>query len=61
MSRSAVILLIMTLLSLASLWLMPGLGEPVSLLLKGAAAIFGLGFLLALMLGRRFKFDPVLR
>ncbi|EZH80433.1 hypothetical protein L0Y47_00855 [Ectopseudomonas composti] len=61
MSRSAILLLIMTLSSLALLWLSPGLEERFTLLLKGAGLVFGLGFLIALMAGRRIKFDPVLR
>ncbi|MFI7868501.1 PA3371 family protein [Ectopseudomonas khazarica] len=61
MSRSAFLLLIMTLLSLAVLWLSPGLEGSLALLLKGACALFTLAFLVALMLGRRIKFDPVLR
>jgi hypothetical protein len=62
MSRSAILLLIMTLTSLAALWLRPGLEqEGVAMLLKGASVVFGLGFLVALLAGRRIKFDPVLR
>lgn len=61
MSRSAILLLIMTSSSLAVLWLSPGLEEGFAMLLKGASVIFGLGFLGALMAGRRIKFDPVLR
>lgn len=61
MSRSAILLLIMTLSSLTALWLSPGLEEGAALLLKGASVVFGLGFLVALMAGRRIKFDPVLR
>ena len=51
----------MTLSSLAALWLSPGLEEGFALLLKGASVVFGLGFLVALMAGRRIKFDPGLR
>lgn len=61
MSRSAVFLLIMTLLSLSGLWLHPGLEEGLAMTLKFASGFFGLAFLVALMAGRRFKFDPVLR
>lgn len=61
MSRSAVLLLIMTLLSLSTLWLGPGLEESSAMALKFATGFFGLAFLVALMAGRRFKFDPVLR
>ncbi|AQZ35621.1 hypothetical protein BHQ29_21635 [Pseudomonas sp. LPH1] len=61
MSRSAVLLLIMTLSSLAVLWLSPPLHEGFALLLKGGSVVFGGGFLVALMAGRRIKFDPVLR
>lgn len=61
MSRSAVVLLIMTLTSLATLWLSPELEANLALLLKCASGAFGLGFFVALMAGRRIKFDPVLR
>lgn len=61
MSRSAVLLLILTLCCLAALWLSPGLEEGLALLLKVASVFFGVGFLLALMAGRKIKFDPVLR
>ncbi|MGG2398512.1 PA3371 family protein [Pseudomonas sp. SH1-B] len=61
MSKSAIVLLIMTVLSLAMLWLSPGLETTFTLLLKAAGALFGLAFLIALLLGRRIKFDPVLR
>lgn len=61
MSRSAILLLIMTLTSLAVLWLSPGLEDGFALLLKCASIFFGVGFLVALMAGRRIKFDPVLR
>lgn len=61
MSRSAVFLLIMTLLSLSALLLNPGLEASVALILKGASGLFGLAFLVALLVGRRIKFDPVLR
>ncbi len=61
MSRSAVLLLIMTLSSLAVLWLSPALYEGIALLLTGGCVVFGAGFLVALMAGRRIKFDPVLR
>jgi hypothetical protein len=61
MSRSAILLLIMTLSSLVALWLSPAQEEGIALLLKGASGVFGLAFLVALMAGRRIKFDPVLR
>lgn len=61
MSRSAILLLIMTLSSLGALWLSPGLDEGIALLLKGGCVVFAAGFLVALMAGRRIKFDPVLR
>lgn len=61
MSRSAVLLLILTLFCLAALWLSPGMEEGRALLLKVASVFFGVGFLLALMAGRKIKFDPVLR
>lgn len=61
MSRSAAVLLIMTLASLAALWLSPELEAGVALALKGASGLFGLAFLVALLAGRRIKFDPVLR
>ncbi|WP_252272159.1 PA3371 family protein [Pseudomonas subflava] len=61
MSRSAVFLLIMTLLSLGSLWLNPDMAEIPALALKCASGFFGFAFAFALVAGRRFKFDPILR
>lgn len=61
MSRSAIALLLMTLTSMAALCLNHDLPASQALLLKCASAVFGVGFLGALMAGRRFKFDPVLR
>jgi hypothetical protein len=61
MSRSAIVLLIMTLASLAVLWLTPDLQTSLALTLKCASGVLGVGFLAALMAGRRFKFDPILR
>ncbi|VXD03895.1 conserved hypothetical protein [Pseudomonas sp. 8Z] len=61
MSKSAIVLLTMTLLSLSLLWLVPELQTPIDLALKCTSGAFAIGFLAALMVGRRFKFDPVLR
>lgn len=61
MSRTALCLLILTCLCLAVLWLGPELGAVPSLLLKCASGLFGLATLVALLAGRRIKFDPQLR
>ena len=61
MSRSATLLLITLLLSLAALWLVPDMGASLALLLKGVAACSAIAFLIALAIGRRYKFDPILR
>lgn len=61
MSKSALILLLMTLLSIATLRLLPGLDADARLLLKLACAVSAVLGTLALLAGRRIKFDPVLR
>lgn len=61
MSRSAFFLLISNLLILAVLWFVPQLDPTITVLLKGVAAITGVGFVVALAIGRRYKFDPILR
>ncbi|MDG1579462.1 PA3371 family protein [Pseudomonas sp. GOM6] len=61
MSRSAVCMLITTLLSLAVLWLYPQLDVTVAMLLKCLASVAAVASVLALLIGRRYKFDPVLR
>lgn len=57
MSRSALILLILTLTSTLLLWLELLPVAPVKLV----AVLSATGFVVALALGRRIKFDPVLR
>lgn len=57
MSRIAVTLLMLTLVSVLSLWLELLPAMPIRL----AAALFASAFVVALVLGRRIKFDPVLR
>ena len=52
--------LIMILSSLIVLWLSLGLEEGFVLLLKGVSIIFGLVFLVVLMVGWCIKFDLVL-
>ena len=61
MSRSAYFLLTIILLSLAVLWFYPQLDAVATLLLKGVASIAGVAFVVALAIGRRYKFYPILR
>ncbi|MBB2494380.1 PA3371 family protein [Aquipseudomonas ullengensis] len=61
MSKSALVLLVMTLLSVAALWLAPALDAELRLLLKLTGAVSAVLCTLALMAGRRIKFDPILR
>ncbi len=61
MSKSALVLLVMTLLSLATLWLVPALDADLRLLLKVGSTLSGVLCTLAILAGRRIKFDPILR
>ncbi len=57
MSRSAMTLLMLTLASLLLLWLEVLPATPIKL----ATALLASAFVVALVRGRRIKFDPVLR
>lgn len=61
MSKSAVIFLSLTLLALATLWIDPLLSSDSRSLVKFAAGLFGGLTLVALVIGRRIRFDPQLR
>lgn len=61
MSKSALVLLVLTLLSVALLWLAPALDAQLRLLLKLSGGVSAILCTLALLAGRRIKFDPVLR
>ena len=58
MSKSALGLLILALVSGLIHWSLPQGSATLPLIASG---VFGVMFLIALIVGRRFKFDPVLR
>lgn len=60
MSKAALSFLMLTLASTAAVWLFPHTQHWV-LAGKLSAGLFGLLFLGALLIGRKIKFDPVLR
>ncbi|MBV6754786.1 hypothetical protein KV580_31180 [Pseudomonas chlororaphis] len=59
MSRYALTFLILTLLTGLSLWMAPA--DALTLPLVVATGLFGGLFVLALLAGRKIRFDPVLR
>ena len=61
MSKSALSFLILALMAVAGDLLLPEPAQTFSSLLKIAAGVFACLFVAALFVGRRFKFDPVLR
>jgi hypothetical protein len=61
MSKSALLFIVLTLMVVAFDLLLPPETATLSYAAKIAAGLFFCSFLIALMLGRRFKFDPVLR
>ncbi|MBM7062567.1 hypothetical protein JQX08_17780 [Pseudomonas sp. UL073] len=61
MSKSAVLFLILTVLAVALLWLDPLPGSELRNLFKVAGGLCASLFVLALLAGRRIKFDPQLR
>lgn len=61
MSRSALVLLLAALASFAGAMLLPLAASATSQVMGAAAGIFTVLFLLALVKGRRIKFDPLLR
>lgn len=61
MSKAAISFLILALMAIAADQLMDPSIETLSTLAKAAAGIFASLFVAALFVGRRIKFDPVLR
>lgn len=61
MSKSALSFIILAIMSVAVDLLLPATAQGVSSVMKIAAGLFSVLFIVALILGRRFKFDPVLR
>jgi hypothetical protein len=61
MSKAAISFLILAILALAVDQLLPTSMETLKTVAKGGAGIFGSLFLAGLIIGRRIKFDPVLR
>jgi hypothetical protein len=61
MSKSALSFIVLALLALAFDYWLPTEAIGLSAAAKITAGIFGVMFIVALVLGRRFKFDPVLR
>lgn len=61
MSRAAVSFFILAIMALAVDQLLPSSMETTSLIVKLAAGSFGILLIFALVVGRRIKFDPVLR
>lgn len=61
MSKAAVSFFILAIMALAVDQLLPASLEAFSIAVKSAAGIFSALFIVALVLGRRIKFDPVLR
>jgi hypothetical protein len=61
MSKAAISFLILALMALAADQLLAPSMETVGTLAKAAAGIFAILFVAALFVGRRIKFDPVLR
>ena len=61
MSKAALCFLILTIMSIAADQLLPSSMDVMSTVVKSAAGIFASLFVAALFVGRRIKFDPVLR
>lgn len=61
MSKSALSFIILALLAVALDYRLPAAAEGLSSAAKIAAGVFSVLFVVALFMGRRFKFDPVLR
>ncbi|MCD5996793.1 hypothetical protein KDX38_24740 [Pseudomonas sp. CDFA 602] len=61
MSKSALSFMILAFMAVAVDLLLPVQAEAPSTVAKIAAGLFAGLFIVALFLGRRFKFDPVLR
>jgi hypothetical protein len=61
MSKSALSFFILAVMALAADQLLPASMQTVSLVAKSVAGIFFVLFVFALIVGRKIKFDPVLR
>jgi len=61
MSKAALSFLILTLMALAADQLLPHSMDTLSMVAKTCAGIFASFFVMALIVGRKIKFDPVLR
>jgi hypothetical protein len=61
MSKAALSFLILTIMAIAIDQLLPPSMDTVSIVTKTASGVFASLFLAALFVGRRIKFDPVLR
>ncbi|WP_349971819.1 PA3371 family protein [Pseudomonas caspiana] len=61
MSKSALSFITLALLAVVFDYQLPATAEGLSSAAKIAAGVFGVLFVVALVLGRRIKFDPVLR
>jgi len=61
MSKAAISFLILSVMAIAADQLMDPSMETLSTLAKAAAGVFASLFVAALFVGRRIKFDPVLR
>ncbi|SEJ42452.1 PA3371 family protein [Pseudomonas sp. NFR16] len=61
MSKAALSFLILAIMAVALDQLLPASTETFSTAAKAAAVVFAVLFVAALFVGRRIKFDPVLR
>ncbi|WP_285426042.1 PA3371 family protein [Pseudomonas sp. efr-133-TYG-103a] len=61
MSKAALSFLILAIMAVAVDQLLPASTETLSTAAKAAAGVFAVLFVAALFVGRRIKFDPVLR
>jgi hypothetical protein len=61
MSKAALTFLILSIMSVATVQLLPASMDILSAVAKAGAGIFASLFVAALIVGRRIKFDPVLR
>ena len=61
MSKTALSLIILAIMAVTVDLLLPSTAEGLSSVTKIAAGLFAVLFVVALIVGRRFKFDPVLR
>jgi Gpi18-like mannosyltransferase len=61
MSKAALSFFILAIMAIAVDQLLPSSMETLSLVAKSTAGIFSTLFMVALVVGRKIKFDPVLR